>query len=97
MRVIAKRTLREFYEQPLNKDAEQPLKAWHSETIKATWQTPHELKAQIRTASIIDSSKVVFNIAGNKYRLVVDIDYSRQAMFIKFVGTHKQYDKLDLK
>ena len=97
MRVISKRTLREFYEQPLYKDAEQPLKAWHSEAIKATWQTPHEIKAQIGTASIIDSSKVVFNIAGNKYRLVVDVDYSRQAVFVKFIGTHKQYDKLDLK
>jgi len=96
MSVIEKRALREFYEQPLYKDAEQPLKAWHSEAIKATWQTPHDIKAQIGTASIINSSKVVFNIAGNKYRLVVDVDYIRQAIFIKFIGTHKQYDKLDL-
>lgn len=97
MRVIAKRTLRRFYEQSRYKDAEQPLKAWHSEAIKAGWKTPHEIKAQIRTASIIGSSKVVFNIAGNKYRLVVDIDYIRLVIFIKFIGTHNQYNKLGLK
>ena len=97
MRVIAKRTLREFYQQPQYRDAKGPLEAWHAEALKAQWQTPHEIKAQIRNASIITESLVVFNIAGNKYRLVVDVDYSRGAMFVKFVGTHAQYDKLDLR
>lgn len=97
MRVIAKRTLREFYQQPNHEDAKGPLEAWHSEAIKADWPTPHAIKAHVGTASIIDDSLVVFNIAGNKYRLVVDVDYVRQAMFIKFIGTHAEYDKLDLK
>lgn len=97
MRVIAKRTLREFYLQPQYQDAKGPLEAWHAEAIKAEWQTPHDIKAQFRSASVISDSRVVFNIAGNKYRLVVDVDYPRQAMFVKFVGTHAQYDKLKLK
>lgn len=97
MRIIAKRTLREFYRQPRYRDAKGPLEAWHAEASKAKWRTPHDIKAQITSASIIDVSQVVFNIAGNKYRLVVDVDYTRQAMFVKFIGTHAQYDKLRLK
>lgn len=97
MRVIAKRTLREFCQQPRYQDAKGPLEAWHAEAIKAEWRTPHDIKAQIGNASIINDSLVVFNIAGNKYRLVVDVDYGRQAMFVKFIGTHAEYDKLDLK
>lgn len=96
MRIIAKRTLREFYQQPSHGDARGPLEAWHAEAVKASWQTPHDIKAQFGSASIISDSLVVFNIAGNKYRLVVDIDYARQAMFVKFIGTHKAYNKLDL-
>jgi mRNA interferase HigB len=97
MRVIAKRTLREFYEQTRFKDAKGPLEAWHAEALKARWRTPHDIKAQIGSASIVTDSLVVFNIAGNKYRLVVDVDYARQAMFVKFIGTHAEYDELDLK
>lgn len=97
MRVIAKRTLREFYQQARYQDAKGPLEAWHAEAIKAKWLTPHDIKAQIGKASIINDSLVVFNIAGNKYRLVVDADYARQVMFVKFIGTHAEYDKLDLK
>ncbi len=97
MRVIAKRTLRAFYQQTRYKDAKGPLEAWHAEAIKAEWQTPHEIKSQIGSASIITDSLVVFNIAENKYRLVVDVDYVRQAMFVKFVGNHAEYDKLKLK
>ncbi|BCO32043.1 hypothetical protein TspCOW1_21460 [Thiohalobacter sp. COW1] len=96
MRVIAKRTLREFYEQSRYKDAAEPLKSWHAEASRAEWKTPHDIKAQFGSASIITDTLVVFNIAGNKYRLVVDIDYGRQALYIKFVGTHRQYDKLKL-
>ncbi len=97
MRVIAKRTLKEFYQQTPFRDAKGPLEAWHAEALQAAWLTPHDIKAQIGTASIITDSLVVFNIAGNKYRLVVDVDYARQAMFVKFVGTHAEYDKLKLK
>ena len=96
MRVIAKRTLREFWESSSKyADAKGPLEAWHAEAIKATWQSPQELKAQFSNASVLKNNRVVFNIAGNKYRLVVAIDYLRQAIFIKFIGTQKQYDEID--
>lgn len=96
MRVISKRTLREFYGQARYQDAKGPLEAWHAEAIKANWCSPHDIKAQYGNASIINDETVVFNIAGNKYRLVVNVDYVRQALYVKFVGTHKEYDKLDL-
>jgi mRNA interferase HigB len=97
VRVIAKWTLRDFYQQAQFGDAKGPLEAWHAEALKAAWLTPHDIKAQIGNAGIVTDSLVVFNIAGNKYRLVVDVDYARQAMFVKFVGTHAEYDKLKLK
>jgi len=87
MRVIAKRTLREFYEQPPHRDAQGPLEAWHAEASRAVWRTPHEIKAHYASASFIDSTRVVFNIGGNKYRLLVDVDYARQALYVKLVGT----------
>ena len=96
MRIIAKRTLREFWESSSrHRDAKEPLEAWHWECAKARWKTPQELKAQFRSAGILRNNRIVFNIAGNKYRLVVSVDYGRQAMFVKFVGTHAQYDEID--
>jgi len=96
MRVIAKRALREFWESSSRyRDAKGPLEAWHSECQKAKWKTPQELKGQYRSASILRNNRVVFNIAGNKYRLVVSVDYGRQAVFVKFVGTHAQYNEID--
>jgi len=76
-------------------DSKAPLEAWHSEALKAKWNSPQDIKAQFRSASILKNSRVVFNIAGNKYRLIVAIDYERQVCFVKFVGTHKQYDQID--
>ncbi len=97
MRIIAKRTIREFWESlPCYRDSQGPLEAWHAEALKAQWKTPQEIKKQFRNASILKNNRVVFNIGGNKYRLVVAIDYFRQAMFIKFIGTHKQYDEIDV-
>ena len=95
MRVIAKRTLRQFWERPRYVDAQGPLEAWHAETLKASWQTPQQLKEHFRSASVLKSGRVVFNIGGNKYRLVVAVDYGRQVCFVKFVGTHRQYDSID--
>ncbi len=97
MRVIARRTLREFYEHPSYRDAEGPIEAWYAEASKANWHSHHDIKAQYGNASIINDETVVFNIAGNKYRLVVNVDYGRQALYVKFVGTYKQYDKLNSK
>lgn len=93
MKIIAKRTLRQFWE--LYADARGPLESWYSEVSKAVWSTPQEVKRQFGSVSILKSGWAVFNIAGNKYRLVVAVDYRRQACFVKFVGTHAQYDAID--
>ena len=95
MRIIAKRTLREFWKQPKYSDAQSALEAWHFEALKASWDTPQDIKEKYRSASFLKNNRVVFNIAGNKYRLIVSIDYQRKACFIKFIGTHKQYDEID--
>ena len=76
-------------------DSKSALESWHSEVLKAKWSSPQDIKGQFRSASILKKNRVVFNIAGNKYRLIVAIDYSRQVCFVKFVGTHRQYDKID--
>ena len=96
MRIISKRTLREFWESPPQyADSRSSLEVWHGETLRATWKTPQEIKEQFRSASILKNNRVVFNISGNKYRLIVSIDYARQACFIRFIGTHKQYDEIN--
>jgi len=95
MRIIARRTLREFWEQDAHQDAEQPLKAWYAEAKNATWRTPAEVKAQYRSASVLGDHRVVFNIAGNKYRLVVKFNYNVGVGYVRFVGTHRAYDQID--
>ncbi|MFN3381724.1 MAG: type II toxin-antitoxin system HigB family toxin [Runella zeae] len=77
--------------------AEQPLKAWFAEAEKAVWLSPNELKQQYRSASIVTNKRVVFNIHGNRYRLLVDIEYRLQTVFIVWIGTHQEYDKIDAK
>ena len=93
MRIIARRTLREFWEQ--HPDAEQPLKAWFAETSNAAWDTPQSIKDQYRHASFVADNRVIFNIGGNKFRLVVHVNYDFGIVFIKFVGTHREYDRID--
>ena len=93
MRVIAKKILREFWEKQT--DSEEQLKAWFKETSKARWTTPSDIKYGYPKASILKNGKVVFNICGNKYRLIVQINYIRQWIFIRFVGSHAEYDKID--
>ncbi|MDX9795862.1 MAG: type II toxin-antitoxin system HigB family toxin [Arcobacteraceae bacterium] len=95
MRVISKKTLKDFYEQNLYTDSKESLEAWHKEAIKANWQNPNDIKQQYRHASIIGNNRVVFNIHGNKYRLIVKINYPAQIVFIRFIGTHAQYDKIN--
>lgn len=96
MHVIARGTLRAFWESsPAYADAETPLTEWYRHMEKATYRTPQELKAELRTASILKGGRVVFNIAGNKYRVVLAIDYERQLAKVRFVGTHKQYDEIN--
>ena len=93
MRVIAVSTLRAFWEK--HPDAEQPLLAWYEEVLAANWQSPADIKALYRSASILKNRRVVFNIKGNDYRLVVAIAYRLQAVYVKFVGTHAEYDAID--
>jgi len=92
MRVIAKKILREFWE--YHADSKDQLKAWYKEASKADWSSPYDIKAEYTKASILKSGRVVFNICGNKYRLIVDINYLRKWVFISFIGT-KDYDKID--
>jgi mRNA interferase HigB len=97
MRIISKRTLRAFWESdPRYLDAKGPLEAGHEEIIKADWDTPQKVKAQFRNASVLKDGRVVFNIKGNDYRLVVWINYPYRVVYIRFVGTHEQYDKVDV-
>ncbi len=93
MRLIAVSTIKAFW--GAHPDAEQQLKAWVDEVTAASWNSPTDIKASYRSASILKSGRVVFNIAGNKYRLAVDVAYKSQIVYIKFLGTHSQYDKID--
>ncbi len=93
MRLIATSTIKAFW--VLNPDSEQQLKAWVDEVRAAKWSSPADIKAIYRSASILKTGRVVFNIAGNKYRLAVDVAYKSQIVFIKFLGTHSDYDKID--
>jgi len=95
MRVIAVKTLKLYGKK--KKEAQQSLLAWYEEVCKASWKNHNELKAQIRNVSVIGDKRVVFNIHGNKYRLIVDIEYRLQIIFIVWIGTHADYDKMDAK
>lgn len=93
MRVIAVSTLWAFWER--FPDAEQPLKAWCEEAKCAAWIQPADIKAQYRSASVLKNRRVVFNVKGNDYRLIVAVAYKLQIVYVKFVGTHKEYDAVD--
>ena len=95
VRIIARKILREFSQK--HPDSEGPLRAWHAEAGKAKWATTAEIKRLYKSASIINNSRVVFNIGGNKYRLIVEIKYEFQIVYIRFIGTHEQYDRIDVK
>ena len=94
MRIIAKRPLLEFWESG-HSDAEQPLKAWHALAKVANWSQPTEIKAKFSTASFFANNRVVFNISGNKYRLVVKVVYELKTIYIRFIGSHADYDRID--
>ena len=95
MRIIAKSTLREFWKR--FPDAEEPLLAWFREVEKEDWSSPSQVKEKYRNASIVKGNRVVFNIKGNDYRLVVRINYPYRVLYVRFVGTHAEYDKIDVK
>lgn len=96
MRILAKRTLRQFWEtHPRGAEAATPLQVWHSTVEDADWATPADVKTTYRNASILKDNRVVFNIAGNKFRLVAHVDYPSRVVYIRFVGTHAEYDGID--
>ena len=95
MRIIAKKILREFW--TVHPDSEQQLKSWYQETSKAEWKTPSQIKAEYPSASFLADNRIVFNIKGNHYRLIVRINYDYQMIWIRFVGTHAEYDKISAK
>ncbi len=96
MRVISRQTLRRFWESaPHRAVARRALEAWHREAKRASWSSPQEIKRQYASASVLKGGRVVFNICGNKYRLVVWINFPQQIAFVRFVGTHAEYDSID--
>ena len=95
MRVIAVKTLNSFWVK--NPKAKQSLLAWYEEAEEAEWNNHHDLKEQYRSASLLSSKRVVFNIHGNSFRLIVDVEYALKIVFIVWIGTHAEYDKIDAK
>ncbi len=94
MRIIAMSALRSFWEK--HPQAEEPLRVWYAQAAGAQWKTPADIKTHFRNASIVGNNRVVFNIKGNDFRLVVAVVYRAGVLFIKFVGTHEEYDRIDV-
>ena len=95
MRIIALKTIRVFWENPTYRDSEQALKSWYARAKRADWANPQDIKDQFGNASIIGNNRVIFNIAGNKYRLIVWFNYPYRMGYIRFVGTHVQYNAVN--
>ncbi|MEX1117507.1 MAG: type II toxin-antitoxin system HigB family toxin [Terrimicrobiaceae bacterium] len=93
MRIVSRKTLRDFYGK--HNDAKTPLEVWFQETIEARWSGPRDIKARYPSADILPDNRIVFNIKGNAYRLIVKIHYNTGIVFIRFIGTHAQYDRID--
>lgn len=96
--ILSKKTLRGFWESYQGADRpslEQALKAWYREVKHAEWKSPNEVKQKYRNASVVGNQRIVFNICGNKFRLVVSVSYLAKIVFIKWVGTHSEYDNID--
>ena len=94
MRIIALKTLRTFWEQ--HPDARQALQAWYDDAQRAQWRTPADIKNVYRNASFVGNNRVIFNIKGNDYRLVVAINYRQGIVYIRFIGSHQAYDRIDV-
>ncbi len=95
MNVISKKTLVQFYENHTN--AKIALEVWHADVRKAQWENPEQIKKEYASASFLQDNRVVFNIKGNEYRLIVHVDYKRKIVRVKFIGTHSEYDKIKAK
>lgn len=97
MRVIAVSTLRNFWRRPGRGDAEQPLRTWVAIVKAADWSKPTDIKTMFRSADILPNDRAIFDIGGNKYRLVVAVHYRGKRIYVRFIGTHKEYDSIDAK
>lgn len=93
MRIISKKALRDFWE--VHSGSEQQLKSWFQEASNAEWKTPNDIKREYPSASILNNNRIVFNIKGNNYRLIVKINYNHQMIWIRFIGMHAEYDKIN--
>jgi len=93
LRVIARRTLKEFWER--HSDAEPSLRAWYHDVRRADWRSPADVKRVYANASLVGDQRIVFNIGGNKYRLVIAVNYRYHMCYVRFIGTHKEYDRID--
>lgn len=92
-RIFSKSTLREYWE--IHPDSEQYLKTWFDTVMNSDWKTPNDVKLTYASASILKEGRIVFNIKGNSYRLVARFNYEKQWVFIRFIGTHLEYDRID--
>ncbi len=92
-RIFAKRTLREYWEK--HSDSEQYLKTWYDTAMSSDWETPNDIKQTYVNASILKDGRIIFNIKGNSYRLIVKFNFEKQWAFIRFIGTHTEYNKID--
>ena len=95
VRIITKRTLKSFWE--IHNDCEQSLLSWYKVAKKLNWTNSNEVKAQFGSCKIVGSDRIVFKIKGNKYQLIVKVTFVNQIMWIRFIGTHNDYDKIDAK
>ena len=92
-RIFSKGTIRDYWEK--HTDCEQYLKTWYDTAMNADWKTPTDVKKTYASASILKQGRIVFNIKGNTYRLIARINFDKQWLFIRFIGTHSEYDKID--
>jgi len=93
MRIISRKALRKFWEK--HPDAHQPLQAWYIDVKHSNWKKPADIKSIYQTASFVSNNRVVFNIKGNQYRIIVVVEYRRGSVYIRFVGTHSEYNHID--
>ena len=93
MRIISRKALREFWEK--HPDARQPLQAWYADVKHSNWKRPSEIKSIYQSASFISNNRVVFNVKGNKYRIIVVVEYRFGAVYFRFIGTHPEYDRIN--
>ena len=96
MRIVSEKAIRHYYlGNPSRADAVAPLRAWSRHVRQARWASPADVKRDFGSASILKKGRVVFNIAGNKYRLVAYVNYHRRTVYIRFIGTHARYNSID--